>query len=50
MLVFVETHEGGAVTAVQGEAGEEVELRPWEERTHGSEDDTKVRLKLESSQ
>ncbi|XP_067256339.1 piezo-type mechanosensitive ion channel component 1 isoform X2 [Chanodichthys erythropterus] len=38
------THEGGAVTAVQGEAGEEVELRPWEERTHSSEDDTKQTL------
>lgn len=40
----METDEGGAVKAVQGEAGEEVELRPWEARRHSNEDDTKVRL------
>lgn len=40
----METDEGGAVKAVQGEAGEEVELRPWETRRHSNEDDTKVRL------
>ncbi|XP_067308143.1 LOW QUALITY PROTEIN: piezo-type mechanosensitive ion channel component 1 [Pseudorasbora parva] len=38
------THEGGAVEAVQAEAGEEVELRPWEDRSHSSEDDTKQTL------
>ncbi|ROL46269.1 Piezo-type mechanosensitive ion channel component 1 [Anabarilius grahami] len=38
------THEGGAVMAVQGEAGEEMELRPCEERTHSSKDDTKQTL------
>ncbi len=44
VFLFVETDEGGAVKAVQGEAGEEVELRPWEARRHSNEDDTKVRL------
>lgn len=43
--MFVETDEGEAVEAVQGEAGEEVELRLWESRRHSNEDDTKVRLK-----
>lgn len=38
----METNEGGAVKAVQGEAGEEVELRPWEASKHSNGDDTKV--------
>ncbi|KAI2662263.1 Piezo-type mechanosensitive ion channel component 1 [Labeo rohita] len=33
------TDEGGTVKATQGEAGEEVELRPWEARRHSNEDD-----------
>uniref|UniRef100_A0A671QYS1 Piezo-type mechanosensitive ion channel component 1-like n=1 Tax=Sinocyclocheilus anshuiensis TaxID=1608454 RepID=A0A671QYS1_9TELE len=32
------------IEAVQGEAGEEVELRPWEARRHSNEDDTKQTL------
>ncbi|XP_016101354.1 piezo-type mechanosensitive ion channel component 1-like [Sinocyclocheilus grahami] len=38
------TDEGGAVKAVQGEAGEEVELRHWEASRHSNEDDTKQTL------
>ncbi|XP_042616897.1 piezo-type mechanosensitive ion channel component 1-like isoform X3 [Cyprinus carpio] len=38
------TDEGEAVEAVQGEAGEEVELRLWESRRHSNEDDTKQTL------
>ncbi len=41
VFLFVENDEGGAV---QGEAGEGVELRSWETRRHSNEDDTKVRL------
>lgn len=45
VFLFVETDEGGTVKATQGEAGEEVELRPWEARRHSNEDDdTKVKL------
>ncbi|XP_696355.4 piezo-type mechanosensitive ion channel component 1 isoform X1 [Danio rerio] len=36
--------EGEAVKTVQGEAGEEVELRLWEARRQSSEDDTKQTL------
>ncbi|RXN17679.1 piezo-type mechanosensitive ion channel component 1-like protein [Labeo rohita] len=39
LLLYISTDEGGTVKATQGEAGEEVELRPWEARRHSNEDD-----------